>query len=269
MAVVVGGEIRDADLVVGPFARITQRRPRRLDAVAGERFGALPVLRRIVGQADEREWIDDGISGGDAGGQAVCQLVRALPVTDRQCRVDESAQRMRMVRPDRDRPVVARDRFGMPLELRQHIAAGKQCFGIARPQRQSLVEGGERFGVALELPERAAAIVVRLGIVRPQRQRAVVARQGIGVPAQALQRVAAVVVGFDIARVQRQRTVEAVERVLVASKPLQDMTARIVSVGQIGICGRDPVERGQRLVQPSELGQDQPVVRERAGRGRV
>ena len=130
----------------------------RTNASAHCRCSAGSSVRRI-----KRERIHDDRSGGDARGQAA-STIRPLCFQSQTAKVVSMSpfSACGMIGPDRDRPVVARDRFVMTLELAQNIAAGKQRFGVAGPQRERLVEGGERLFVAFELLERAAAIVVRL-----------------------------------------------------------------------------------------------------------
>ena len=187
VAVIVGGEIGDADPVVLPAAASRKRRPRRLDAVTDESFGALSGAS--AGSSVRRIKVNGFTTAVPAemprpGGPSA--RPRASSRRSPRSASTSPLSACGMIGPDRDRPLVARDRFVMRLSCAQRHRRGKTTLRHSRAATPAPVEGGERFVVALELLERAAAVVVRLGIVRPQRQRTVVARQRLGVAAQAL-----------------------------------------------------------------------------------
>ena len=88
--------------------------------------------------------------------------------------------------------------------------------GIVRPQRQRAVVARQRLREPLQLLQGVAPIGERLGIVRPQRERAVVARQRLREPLQLVQSEAAIIQGKNIIGISLQG------RVLFDGSPPRD-----------------------------------------------
>ena len=114
------------------------------------------------------------------------------------------AERVGVVRPDRDRPVAAGDGLIEAPELLQRVAAVAERFGIVRIDGDRLVVARHRFIVTLDLDQRIAAIAPRFRQVRLDGQRLVEARQRVLEAPQLMQDDAAIGPGRGGSRVEAQ-----------------------------------------------------------------
>lgn len=127
-------------------------------------------------------------------------------------------QRLRHVRMQFERPVVARQRIVDAAKGVQHDAAVGMRLSIVRTQRDRAIEALQSVAVAIELVQRIAAIVVRIGIIGLDRDRALKAFERVLIAAERHQHAAAVIVGLGKTALVLDCLLEGRQRLLV---PLQ------------------------------------------------
>jgi hypothetical protein len=100
----------------------------------------------------------------------------------------------------------------------QGVAAIGVCLGIVRLQRQRAVMARQRFLIAFQVMECGAAIGMRLDRERPQRERVLIARQCLVIAAELAQGDAMRIEGIGLRRIcrnsllaRRQRFFEALQ----------------------------------------------------------
>jgi hypothetical protein len=103
----------------------------------------------------------------------------AIEVADEQPTDRFIQMRLGMVRPQRQRLLVTRQRFTEPLELIKGEATIPERLGMVRPQRQRVLVARQRFTEPLELIKGEATMPERLGMVWLHRQSSVIPRERI------------------------------------------------------------------------------------------
>ena len=101
--------------------------------------------------------------------------------------------RVGQIRFQRQRSIIALERFLVSLLLEQRVSAKGPAHGQIRPRGHDVFIREQCFGVPAELRKGSPARADDLDQTWPHSERSVVARQGVHMPIQVLQRHAAMV----------------------------------------------------------------------------
>ena len=135
-------------------------RKRGLQKIAEVEDGVVPLQHRVVGNVVQQQGFDRAFILGDGLDQASLQPVETLPIANLPLRLHKTAERERVVRIERDRPLIARRSLLQPAKGLERAAKALMRVCCIRAQGDGSFEGGRSRVEALEGHEGAAEIVM-------------------------------------------------------------------------------------------------------------